>query len=550
MPPTPDPSTLQNPPPFPSHPLIHLRAGKVKKGVFGQPIESAIYKIPLSGPVEITLLGIPADEHAFEEHGGVDKALLHYSSRHYANWKNELPGSSHLFSPGAFGENLHSECMDETNVCIGDRIAIGDVVVEVTEPRAPCYKLNHRFEVKDLAKRAQTLFRVGWMYRVIVPGTIKPGDMIHLLERPYPEWTVARIMYYLYHDKDNLEHMQEIVGLEKLGLAVKRVFQKRLDKGEAEDQNGRMFGVPMDGWSEYRLAEKRRETSQVTAFVFEAVEDPKEIMPVEPGSHVRLKLGGKLVRAYSVVGGTNRRFELGIALAEQSRGGSKFLHEQTHIGHVLTVSKLTASFPLAENADHHIIIAGGIGITSFLAALQWLQDKGKSFELHFAIAKEVPFEKHITKLGANATIYNKSRGERLDLLSVIGRAGKKTHVYTCGPQRLMDAVFATAKTTGLPDDQVHFEQFVVTTSGDSFTAELRESKKTIEVGGTQSLLDALKAIGMDVDSSCEVGNCGTCRVNVCAGRVEHKGTALLESEKEGTMLSCVSRGVGRIVLDL
>jgi MOSC domain-containing protein YiiM/ferredoxin-NADP reductase len=553
MPPTPDPSTLRNPSPFPPHPLIHLRAGRVRKSVFGKPIESAMYKIPLSGPVTINPLGIDTDEHAFELHGGLDKALLHYSSAHYPAWKAELPGSAHLCNVGAFGENLNSECMDETNVCIGDRISIGDVIVEVSESRWPCYKLNHRFEVKDMAKRAQTLFRVGWMYRIIVPGVVMPGSMITLLDRPNPEWTVARIMFYLYHVQDSVAHMQEIVRLESLGSATKEIFQKRLDKGVSEDQDSRMFGdeaQAMDSWNDYRLVEKRRETSQVTAFVFETVEEPKEVFPVEPGSHVRLKLGGKLVRAYSVVGGTNQRVELGIALAEQSRGGSQFLHEQANIGDIFTVSNITPSFSLAENADHHIIIAGGIGITSFLAGLQWLQDKGKSYELHFAVAEEVPFQSYFSQLGVNATIYNKSCGQRLDLDSIIGKAGRSTHIYTCGPQRLMDAVFATAKESGLSDEQVHFEQFVVTSSGDPFTAELRESKKTVEVRGNQSLLDALKAAGMDIDSSCEVGHCGTCRVTVCGGRVEHKGTGLLESEKESMMLSCVSRGVGQIVLDL
>ncbi|KAF2713459.1 3-chlorobenzoate-3,4-dioxygenase reductase subunit [Pleomassaria siparia CBS 279.74] len=549
MPPTPDPATLKDPPPFRPHPLVHLRSGKGKK-VFGKNIESAIYKFPLSGPTTITPLGISSDDHVFATHGGVDKALLHYSSRHYAAWKAELPDSAHLFNVGGFGENLYSE-IDEKTVCIGDRISIGEVVVEVSEPRAPCYKLNHRFEVKDMAKRAQTLFRVGWMYRIIKPGQISPGDMISLIERPYPEWTVARIMFYLYHVKDDVEMMQEIVSLPPLGFAIKNLLQRRLDKGVVENQDGRMFGDdPMDAWSEYRIVEKRRETSQVTALVFEAVEDPKEIVPVEPGSHVRLKLGGTLVRAYSVVGGTSKKFELGIALAEQSRGGSKFLHEQTKVGDVLAVGKMIASFPLAQDAEHHVLIAGGIGITSFLTTLQHLQDSGKSYELHLAVAKEIPFQEHITALGAKAKIYNKSQGSRLDLDKIMSRAGSNTHIYCCGPQRLMDAVNATAEQLSLPDSVIHYEQFSVTASGEPFTVELRESKKTVEVGATQSLLDALKAVGMDIDSSCEVGNCGTCRVTVCGGRIKHKGTGLLENEKEGMMLSCVSRGIGSIVLDL
>jgi MOSC domain-containing protein YiiM/ferredoxin-NADP reductase len=544
---------MKNPPPFTPFPLIHLCAGKIKKSLGNGKIESAIYKSPLSGPVEISEMGIATDEHAFELHGGTDKALLHYCASHYDEWKKELPASEHLFKPGGFGENLFSTEVSEMNLCIGDRIAIGEIIVEVSEPRGPCYKLNHRFEVKDMAKRTQTLLRTGWLYRIIKTGTVNAGDMISLLERPLPEWTIARVMYYLFIETDNVERMKEIVQIPQLGWDIKGKFQKRLDMGVTEDMNGRMFGnedEKMDTWDEYRLVEKRKETKNVTAFVFEAVEDIPDPTPVEPGSHVRLKLGGKLVRAYSVVGGTSKRFELGIALDPASRGGSKYLHEKTKVGDVLTVGRITASFPLTKDADQHIIIAGGIGITAFMAAFKYLQETKQNFHLHYAVSEEVPFASQIAALGPNATVYNKSKGERLDLATVLSKTNDRTHIYTCGPTRLMDAVVDTAKFNNIPESSVHIEAFTLTTSGDSFTVKLKQSKKTIEVGAMQSLLGALKAVGMDVDSSCEIGNCGTCRVDVCEGRVEHRGTGLLDEEKEGSMLSCVSRGVGRIVLDL
>jgi MOSC domain-containing protein YiiM/ferredoxin-NADP reductase len=552
-PPPPDPDSLKNPPPFAPFPLIQLRAGKIKKSLGNGKIETAIYKAPLTGPVKICETGIPTDEHAFYMHGGPDKALLHYCTVHYDEWKKEIPTSEHHFKPGAFGENLFSAEVSEMNLCIGDRLAIGEIIVEVCEPRAPCYKLNHRFEVKDMAKRIQTLLRTGWTYRIIKTGTIAAGDMISLLERPHPEWTVARVMYYLFIETNNVEMMEQIVQLPQLGWDIKGKFQKRLDKGVVEDHNGRLWGSEdekMDTWSEYRLVEKRRETSNVSAFIFESVEDIPEPEPVEPGSHVRLKLSSKLVRAYSVVGGNSKRFELGVALDQASRGGSKYLHEQTKVGDTLTVGRITASFPLAKNADRHIIIAGGIGITAFMTAFTYLQEANQDFHLHYAVAEEIPFASQIAALGSKANIYNKAEGQRLDLSTILAKADDQTHIYTCGPTRLMDAVVATAKSYGIPESSMHIEAFTVATSGDPFTAELRHSGKTLEVGATESLLDVLKAVGMDIDSSCEVGNCGTCRVDVCGGRVEHRGTGLLDEEKEGSMLSCVSRGVGKIVLDL
>ncbi|KAF2029822.1 PK beta-barrel-protein domain-containing protein-like protein [Setomelanomma holmii] len=549
-PPPPDPDTLRNPPPFKPFPLLQLRAGKVKKC---GPFESAISKVPLIGPIEITKDGIKSDEHAYAGHISPDKALLHYCTAHYEEWKKEIPASEPLFKPGGFGENLFNTEVNEKTLCIGDRIAIGDVIVEISEPRAPCAKLNHRFEVKDMAKRTQTLFRTGWLYRIIKPGIVQAGDMLRLLERPYPDWTVARVMYYLFVDTKNAEMMKQIVALDPLGFDIKDRFKGRLASGSLEDQNRRLYGgdgQKMDLWNEYKIVEKRRETSKVTAFVLEAVDDITEPSVVEPGGHVRLKLGGKLVRAYSVVGGTSNCFELGISLDPNSRGGSRYLQEVAKVGDILTVGRITTSFPLVKDAEQHIIISAGIGITAFTAALDFLRNTGQNFHLHYAHAGELPFASRIDALGTSATIYNKSLGQRLDMNSIMFNAKGGSHIYTCGPQRLTDDVVATAQSHGFPQSSVHLEQFTVTTSGDPFTVELRESKKTIEVGATQTLLDALKAVGMDIDSSCEVGNCGTCKVDVCHGRVDHKGTGLLESERGEGMLSCVSRGIGKIVLDL
>ncbi|KAF1925994.1 3-chlorobenzoate-3,4-dioxygenase reductase subunit [Didymella exigua CBS 183.55] len=552
-PPRPEPETLRNPPPFQPFPLGQIRSGKIRKSLGNGRIETAIFKTSIPGPVTITKNGIVGDEHAYEPHRSPDKALLHYCTSHYNKWSKEIPISEAHFKPGAFGENIFNAEVSERNVCIGDRIAIGDVIVEVAEPRSPCYKLNHRFEVKDMAKRTQTLFRTGWLYRVVKPGTIAAGDTVRLLERPHPDWTVARIEYYLFLETDKTDMMKEIIEIPQLGWEIKDKFRARLMKGVTENQDGRMYGGSddaMDAWYECRVVEKRKETSNVTSFTLETIEDTPNPSPVEPGSHIRLKFGGKLVRTYSVTRGTTKRFSLGIALDENSRGGSRYLHEIVQVGSVVTAGRITASFPLASATDMHIIIAGGIGITAFLVALSYLQKTKQNFHMHHAVSAEVPFKEQITALGANVTVYNKSEGRRMDLKAILGHADSRTHIYTCGPTRLKDAVLATAKSLSIPDALVHTEQFTVTTSGNPFSAELRQSKRVVEVSATQTLLDVLKEAGMDVDSSCEVGNCGTCKVDVVDGRVEHMGTGLQQEEKRGAMLTCVSRGVGRIVLDL
>lgn len=218
--------------PFTEEAILQVRTGKVKT-VFGISLQSAIYKTARKQPVKVTKLGIEGDEQAFHLHGGPEKALMQYCAAHYETWKHELPQSEHLFTSGGFGENIVATKANERNICIGDVIAFGDeVIAQVTYPRAPCAKLNQRFEIKDMSRRAQALARTGWYYRILREGLIGAGDSMKLIERPHPEWSVARVMHYLYNEKSNIAAMQEIVKLQSLGKEIHDVFQKRLEKNE------------------------------------------------------------------------------------------------------------------------------------------------------------------------------------------------------------------------------------------------------------------------------------------------------------------------------
>lgn len=535
--------------------LVEVRTGKAKP-VFGLPVQSAIFKSVRYGSVSVDALGCRGDEHVYEFHGGPDKALLQYCSLHYDTWSEELPGSAHLFRIGGFGENLVARRANERNTCIGDIIRIGpEVIAQVSLPRQPCYKLNHRFQEKNLSRFSQERFRTGWYYRIIKGGSIQAGDELVLLERPNPHWTVARVQHYLYIEKENSGVMKELADLDALGGEIRNIFRNRLKK-KVENQEQRLLGdsaMALDMWAEYRLIKKVKETPTVTSFKFTAVHPRQPTEPVLPGTHVRLKLGGRLIRAYSVVEGSRNKFSLGVALDRQStRGGSLFLHENLQEGDTITISNLAATFPLAEKVDRHILIAGGIGITGLLASAQSLQQTNQDYHLHYVVRSldEVAFEPQIKSLGSNVTIYCKKEGSPFDVSVVLQQADSNAHIYCCSGERLMKAVCDTAAELGLPNENLHFESFQVNSTGDPFTVELVESNKELEVAAGDSLLDTLRSAGFDIPSTCEAGNCGTCRVGVRSGRVEHRGTGLLENEKDTAMLSCVSRGIGRIQLDL
>lgn len=174
------------------------------------------------------------------------------------------------------------------------------------------------------------------------------------------------------------------------------------------------------------------------------------------------------------------------------------------------------------------------------------------YELHYAVrsSEDVAFSNLLADLGDNVKILDGSQGQRLDISVILRKSDPRTHIYVCGPERLLAAVKTAATDIGFPETNIHSEAFSASTSGDPFTAELGKSERTLEVKEQETLLDALRDAGFDVASSCEVGNCGSCRIGVRSGRVEHRGTGLLDDEKQGTMLSCVSRGIGSIVLDL
>jgi len=531
--------------------VLQLRTGKIKP-VFGKE-QSAIFKHERSGAVTVTSLGLEGDEHAFEFHGGPERALMQYSLAHYARWREELPQSHDLFVKGAFGENIVARHANERNVNIGDIVQIGTVVAQVTDPRQPCFKLNLRFQVKDMAKRAQDLFRTGWFYRILQPGTIQVGDEMKLIERLNPDCPVSKVQYYLYHDQKNEQAMRALVDVKGLGSESRNIFLNRLKK-QYEDHSLRLEGMAMDIWSDYTLASKKKETPRIVSLVFDAQEPREKPDPVLPGSHTRLRLGGKLVRAYSVVSGDSNRFRLAVALSESSRGGSQYIHNQLQPGDTLEVGKMEASFPLsaATECDKHIFIAGGIGLTAFIASAQYCQRGGHPYHLHYLVRNtdDVALKDHLHEFGNNITIYDKSMGKIFNITSLLGQVDDRTHIYCCGSERLQQAVEETAASMSIDRSRLHFEQFQISTSGDPFVAELSDSGKQIEVDGDKTLLDALRDAGLDIPSSCEAGNCGTCRVGVKSGKVEHRGTGLLEDEKCSAMLSCVSRGIGTIVLDL
>jgi MOSC domain-containing protein YiiM len=175
---------------------------------------SAIAKRPTAVRRRVTKLGIEGDEQAdLRVHGGPNKAIHHYPHDHYGWWRTALDDHPLLDHPGAFGENVTGEGVTERDVCIGDRWRLGTALVEVSQGRQPCWKLDHHFGVPTVMTSMITERRCGWYYRVLEEGAVAAGDPFDLVERPFAEWNVARVFGLLIAG----DHKRDRQALEQLG---------------------------------------------------------------------------------------------------------------------------------------------------------------------------------------------------------------------------------------------------------------------------------------------------------------------------------------------
>lgn len=187
------------------------------------PWTTAFFKSVVSGPVKVDDNGVAGDAQADREnHGGPDKAVLCYSADHFPAWAAEL--GEPVIPLGGFGENLTVAGLDETGVCVGDHWRFGDVVLEVSQPRQPCWKLGRRWRRPELVQRVVQTGRTGWYCRVLEEGVLQAPAPGVLLARPLPKWSIQRANQVFYHRRQDPAATRELALLPQLAMAWREVL--------------------------------------------------------------------------------------------------------------------------------------------------------------------------------------------------------------------------------------------------------------------------------------------------------------------------------------
>ncbi len=251
-------------------------------------------------------------------------------------------------------------------------------------------------------------------------------------------------------------------------------------------------------------------------------------------------------------------YEISVLAVENSRGGSVFMHKVREGDH-LTVSQPVNLFAADHRGRKHILVAGGIGITPFLAMMAQFERDNVAFELHYAMRSRQAgayWQELLERYGAHRVkVYFDIEGGQVPLTQVLDNQPLGTHLYVCGPAGMIDAVLLSGLEAGWPRHNLHSERFLAPPTGQPFKIFLEKSQISITVGEHQSVLEAIEAAGIDAPYMCRGGACGQCETGVssCEGELQHNDIYLSDEEKQAgnKIMICVSRFKGQqLVLQL
>ncbi|MGA2941676.1 MAG: PDR/VanB family oxidoreductase [Xanthobacteraceae bacterium] len=321
-------------------------------------------------------------------------------------------------------------------------------------------------------------------------------------------------------------------------------------------------GTAAHGLIDARLTKIEDVARDTKIFTFQRVDGGK-LPGYKPGAHIDLHLPNGMLRQFSLTVPVSDPdgYTVGVKRDENSRGGSRYIIEQMKVGDLIKISAPRNNFPLVENADHVVLVAGGIGITPIWCMAQELEAQSRSWKIHYACRSQadMAFLSDLKKLDPERVhlhFDDEAGGKVLDLTAAIAEAPANAHFYCCGPNPMLKAFEAAAASR--PRANVHIEYFTAKEEASAnelggFWVELTRSGEEYFIPPGKKVLEVLFDAGVDVDYSCELGICGACETRVISGTPIHHDSVLSEEEQasnEKVMICCCGCATERLVLDM
>ena len=315
-----------------------------------------------------------------------------------------------------------------------------------------------------------------------------------------------------------------------------------------------------DAFTPLRVTRKQLVAKDITLFEL-ASPDGQALPAFTAGAHITVETPSGVRRSYSLCGNPEHTntWQIAVKRDANGRGGSQNMVDAVHAGDLLPTSSWSNLFALNEKAAAYIFVAGGIGITPILSMVRHLQNQGRTnFKLYYC-TRDPESTAFLDVLQSpdlqDKVVIHHDQGDptqALDLWPVF-ESPNASHVYCCGPQGLMDSV--RDMTGHWPSEHIHFESFGTAPTqfadNQAFDVVLNKTGTRVHVTSEQSILQALRAAGQHVPSSCESGTCGSCRTPLLSGDVEHRDWVLRPEEQAQHIMVCVSRAKSNeLVLDL
>jgi len=581
--------------------LISVNVSLAKEVPYlGRTITTGIFKEPVTGRVMVRRLNIDGDDQADRRvHGvGFDMAIYVYSIEHYAFWAKELGREGFPF--GQFGENLTVEGLSEDTVRVGDTFRVGGTLLQVTQPRIPCYKFAMRMEEgQDFPARFQETGRMGFYCRVLEEGEIGAGDDIELVERDKGASTIAEfIRVYLYESHEPAS-LKRVLASKELSEPWREYLEKMLKK--AEPVKGPR------GWEGFRafiVESKEPETETITSFYLKP-EDGDSLPPYMPGQFLTFRLNmpehpTPVMRTYSLSDSPNHQDYYRVSIKrlpapEEPPGlpaglSSNYFHDHVQPGTRLCVNAPRGKFYLDPNDNTPVVLlSGGVGITPMISMLNAIIESGSRRPVWFVHGarhgREHAMASHTRRMAAENDNLNvhvsfsqprpeDSEGRDYDSRGHVNIELLKQMLppaaydfYLCGPTPFMKSLYNGLLNGGVAETRIHYEFFgpvsELKEGTEAASKEAAVSKSLAEVDVSfakagltarwdptlESILDLAEAQGLRPAFSCRTGICHTCSSKLIEGEVEYV-TEPLDLPDPGCVLICCSKPKTNLVIEV